>query len=99
MSCQRDWKNPYDPDVSQIYWAPKNLQIEIISKTEVKLTWDISSDYGSAFIIERRINEGYYAEIDTTYETFYIDSSISIENIYTYRIRAFDEKKSQLLAK
>jgi hypothetical protein len=56
--CEREWGNPFD-DKSAIdpeSWAPQNLQIEKISHTELRLSWEYSgSEKIEGFKIDRKV--------------------------------------------
>jgi hypothetical protein len=66
----------------------RSLKADIISTNKVKLDWDDDSNNELGFIIERKINSGNFSQIATvsTNTTTYTDNTLSIDNIYTYRV-------------
>ena len=93
LSCEdKEWKNPFDANSDPKSWAPKNLQIEQLSVTIVKLTWEQEEDNISGFKIDRKIENNNwnteYAIIKSDMREF-IDEQISVCKNYKYRLYAY----------
>jgi len=93
LSCEdKEWINPFDTNSDPKSWAPENLQIEQLSVTIVKLTWEQEEDNISGFKIDRKKGEESwqieYAILDTNL-TEWIDSSAVPDSMNYYRIYAF----------
>ncbi|MEE8186210.1 MAG: PQQ-binding-like beta-propeller repeat protein [Nitrososphaerales archaeon] len=89
LSCEREWNNPYDPDVE--FPPPIDLTLTKISLTEIQLNWSDNSDFEDGFKIERKEGESEFKEIAmvesniTTLEDRILQEGIN----YTYRLNAF----------
>jgi len=78
--------------------APTELAADIVTDTQVVLSWQDNSDIESGFSIERAMGSGIYTQLATVAEdvTDYTDSSVAKGNTYTYRVRAFtNNEKSE----
>ena len=95
-SCEKwDFLNPNDPKshIEPGQWAPSNLNVTPINDSQVQLTWKDNCDLESGFKIERKSENSTYkqiAEVGANIAT-YIDTNLSIEQKYTYRVYAFTE--------
>ncbi len=70
--------------------APSNFTAEPVSKTEIELRWTDNYSYELGFKIERDSGSGFEPLVEVnTDETEYIDGGLTINAVYTYRIRAF----------
>ncbi len=86
LSCTKpNPKNPFDPE-TQITLQP--LQIIQISDSQVELQWQLNADIVDHYRIERKIDSGNYSFHATVNANTsdYIDDSLSIENIYYYKV-------------
>ena len=86
LSCTKpNPKNPFDPE-TQITLQP--LQIITISDSQVELQWQLNADIVDHYRIERKVNSGNYSLQATVNANTsdYIDDSLSIENIYYYKV-------------
>lgn len=88
IHCSRDWKNPYDPDVSPSQWTPENLSITVESPNSVLLTWNHSGDFNISTIIERSTNDQEYEELGIVTQKEYRDTTLLSDRKYSYRVRA-----------
>ena len=73
--------------------APANLSFNVISKTEVELTWDDTSNMEAGFIVEKKIgllSQWYQVSQLEPNITKYNDKWISSTEPTFYRIKAFD---------
>ena len=100
LSCEdREWKNPFDANSSldPASWAPKNLDIQQISLTSIKLTWEQEEDRIEGFKIDRKIGNGAwnkeFASVDKKERNF-TDNSISPDENYYYRVYAYAKQNS-----
>ena len=97
-TCEdRKRSNPFDPEVDLDAWAPSDLQVFIISDSEIKLTWTQEYDLISGFRIEKKIGSGSFSQIVELGKntTEYIDTGLNYGTDYTYRVKAFsDENES-----
>ena len=102
LSCEdKEWKNPFDANSDPKSWAPKNLQINQLSVTILKLTWEQKEKDISGFKVDRKIGELNwqieYAIIDSN-SAEWIDSSAVPDSMNYYRVYAFaDENKSSIV--
>ena len=72
--------------------APTNLNGQLISATQINLTWIDNSTNETGFKIERKTGTGPYAIIGTTTadNTNYNDTSATPNSTYTYRVYSFN---------
>ncbi|MEW5766299.1 MAG: Ig-like domain-containing protein [bacterium] len=72
--------------------APTNLDVVVISSTQLRLSWQDNSDNETGFSIERKTTGGVFSEITTVSAgtTTYNDTSLTPATTYTYRVRAFN---------
>lgn len=89
----RIWNNPYDPEtvLDPGEWAPTNLEVQVISNSEIKLTWTQDEKRISGFNIERKENSGNFTKITDVDPgvTEYTDTGLNYGTKYTYRVQAF----------
>jgi hypothetical protein len=93
--CEREWGNPFD-DKSAIdpeSWAPQNLQIEKISHTELRLSWEYSgSENIEGFKIDRKAGDGAWVIATSSMEKnarSWNDSDLPINVTFSYRVYAY----------
>jgi hypothetical protein len=69
--------------------SPNGLQAVLSASSKISLSWLDNSDE-TEFIIERKTNSEDYVPVATTAAntTFWVDTSISSNNQYTYRVKA-----------
>ena len=72
--------------------APDNLSATMASSTRINLTWRDRSDNETGFKIERKKDDGRYAEIATVTAntTSYSDTGLEANTKYVYRVRAYN---------
>jgi len=72
--------------------APSNLSAEVVSSTEIKLTWTDNSTNEEGFKIERKTASTEWNQITTVEAniTEYTDSELSPNTTYYYRVRAYN---------
>jgi len=75
---------------SQPLLAPSNLQLAVISSSQIDLTWTDNSDNEDSFTLERREGSGFFNVIGVTgaNQTVFSDTGLSSLTTYTYRVRA-----------
>ena len=86
------YSNEAEATTGRLPDAPTNLSAEAVSNQEIKLTWRDRSDNEIGFKIERKKEDGNFAEIDTVKAnvTSYSDSGLEGDTRYTYRVRAYN---------
>ncbi|NQU68117.1 MAG: fibronectin type III domain-containing protein [Candidatus Marinimicrobia bacterium] len=89
----RPRSNPFDPGtgLDPNRWAPSNLQVEQLSVTQVKLTWQQEESHIEGFRIDKKINNetwlsGYASLSETTFE-FIDEQAVPLAN-NQYRVIA-----------
>jgi hypothetical protein len=94
--------NPFDPETELDFseWAPSNLQVQVISDSEIKLTWTQEDERISGFRIGRKAGTGSFSEIDTVDAdvTEYMDTGLHFGTDYIYRVKAFTEENESWYA-
>ena len=79
-------------EIQTTFPAPSNFDIIVISDTEIKLVWNRHPfENVIGYKVERKINEGEFEEYATTTDTFYIDTDVSFDNSYSYRVKAYTD--------
>ena len=63
---ERERSNPFDPEVDLDAWAPSDLQVFVISDSEIKLTWTQEYNQISGFRIEKKIQKMLYCNVYLT---------------------------------
>ncbi len=90
---EKEFNNPFDPEseLSPEAWAPTNLQAEVLTDSQIKLTWSQDNENISGFKIERKADTGNFTQIAEVAlnVTEYTDTGLSLDTDYTYRIKAF----------
>lgn len=82
--------------------APSNLIAElvdpILTEVRVKLVWKDNSNNEDGFIVERKTSSGQYESIAQLEPntTSYIDDSVSRNSVYSYRIKAYNDKGNRI---
>lgn len=73
ISCQREYTNPWDEKANfdPEAWAPKNFQIEDISITEKRLTWEYGDENIEGFKLDRKKGDENW---QIAYQTFSKDT-------------------------
>ena len=89
---KREWKNPFDTNISPSDWAPSSLKIEILTQSSIKLTWKDNSFGEEGFKIDKKVDNNNwqiaYAIVDENVTEYFDDSINVLEKIY-YQIYAF----------
>ena len=97
-TCEdRKRSNPFDPEVDLDAWAPSDLQVFIISDSDIKLTWTQEEERISGFRIDRKAGSESFTQIAQVGKdvTEYTDTGLNYGTDYTYRVKAFsDENES-----
>ena len=70
--------------------SPQKLYIDILNDHTAKLYWEDRSNLAHGYILERKVNDGEYEEINQPdkNERDYIDEDLLLGDEYTYRIKA-----------
>ena len=91
-SCtEREWANPFD-DLDPATWAPGNLQVEDVSITEKKLTWNYENKNIEGFKLDRKKGDEVWQEAFQTLpkETrSFADTDITPDTALTYSYRLY----------
>lgn len=74
--------------VSTLLKAPQNVNVEILSTSAVKISWDDVSLKETGYRVERKKGNGNFVRIGSTLanETSYIDENVENGQQYTYRV-------------
>jgi uncharacterized protein (TIGR02145 family) len=89
ISCEElERINPYDPMFT--LEAPSDLEFQVLTDSEIQLSWHDNSDHEEGFHLERNQGNGFVrvAEIDADL-TIYVDTDLVVETSYIYRISGF----------
>ena len=90
FSCEeREFDNPYDPDVDISSLAPYNLEISTPKFYEPHLSWKCNAEKNDGFIIEKKKGEDSWAQAAHPKADIleWTDTDIEINKEYTYRIK------------
>jgi uncharacterized protein (TIGR02145 family) len=73
--------------------APTNLSAQLISGTQVALSWTDNATNETGFKIERKQTGGQYSNVGTvnTDITVYSDNNLTVGETYTYRVYSFNK--------
>ena len=98
---ERTFNNPFDTGVelNPDDWAPTNLTIEILSDSDVILSWQNSETNVAGFKIERQdTTGGVFVEVGSSDTTIYTDTGLLVGNEYIYQVCAYagDQKSSYI---
>jgi len=87
------WDNPYDANTAldPSDWSPKNLQAQVLSDSQIKLTWLQDDKHIEGFRIERQKDSGSWTQITelATDVTQYIDTGLNFGSSYIYRVYSY----------
>ena len=89
LSCEAlDHTNPNDPLF--VPDPPSGINTEVLSDSEIRITWIDGSDHETGYRMERDSGLGFtqIAAVDANVTT-YTDSSLNYGTFYTYRIAAY----------
>jgi len=95
LACEEIvWDNPYDADTAldPSDWSPKNLQAQVLSDSQIKLTWTQENKLIEGFRIERQEEGGSWIQVAEVAADVieYTDIGLSTaSNYYDYRVFAF----------
>ena len=93
LSCEeKTYENPLDPDteLSPDEWAPNSLSIEILTDSDVKLSWVKSEIEATGFKVERQdTTGGAFLEVGLSDTTIYTDTGLLTGNEYLYQVCAY----------
>jgi uncharacterized protein (TIGR02145 family) len=92
---ERPRTNPFDPDaeLDPNEWAPGNLEVQVISDSEIILTWTQEETQISGFRISRKEGSSDYSQIAEleANTTEYTDTGLILDTDYAYRVKAYTE--------
>ncbi len=95
FSCEeREFDNPYDPDVDISEYVPYDLEISAPKFYEPVLSWKCKAEKYTGFLIERKEGEGAWAKVAETKTLTWTDTDIEIDQEYQYRIKTVFGSKS-----
>jgi hypothetical protein len=89
LSCEElDHTNPHDSLFVLV--APTNLELLILSDSEIQISWKDNSEHEAGFYIERDQGNGFdlIVAMDAN-ETVFIDTGLVVGVSYTYRVAGF----------
>ena len=93
LSCEEEtYENPVDPDteLGADEWAPTSLTIEILTDSDVKLSWQESEIEATGFKVERQdTTGGAFVEVGSSDTTIYTDTGLLTGNEYLYQVCAY----------
>lgn len=95
FSCEdKLWDNPNDANTTldPSEWAPKNLQSQVLSDSQIKLTWIQDKKLIEGFRIERQEDGASWTQVAEVVAdvTQYTDTGLNTaSNVYDYRIYAY----------
>ena len=94
LACEEIvWDNPYDVNsaLDPSEWAPRNLQAQVLSDSQIKLTWTQDEKPVEGFRIERQESGDSWTQVGEVAAdvTQYIDTELIIGLDYTYRVYAY----------
>ena len=80
--------NPNDPFF--VLEAPTNLELLVLSDSEIQVSWNDNSDVEEGFLLERDQGDGYIklVEVDAN-ETVYTDTGLTLGQSYSYRVAGY----------
>ena len=101
QSCKDKVINPvegYSTDYGKIPEPPENFNIESISETEMKLSWDDVCNFEEGYKIYKTNSHGYYELITTlsANSTFWIDKNKDKNEAPYYRVTAFTKYQESI---
>lgn len=87
-----------DEEKIEIPLSPTNLSAQLITGTQVNLTWTDNSTNESGFKIDRKQTGGQYSNIATLNSdvTLYSDNGLTINETYTYRLYSFNTRGNSI---
>lgn len=90
--CSTTSEDNGNTTITVIPLAPTNLIGQLISASQINLTWTDNSTNETGFKIERKTGTGGYTVIAsiTSDNTIYIDDSVAPNSTYTYRVYSFN---------
>jgi len=73
--------------------SPQKLYIDVLTDNSAKLYWEDRSTLAHGYVLERKVNNGKYEEINQLgkNERDYIDEDLLLGDEYTYRIKALSK--------
>ena len=76
-----------------IFPAPSNLSAELISDSEIMISWNDNCSFELGYTIERSDDGSEFTQIGDVFSdiTVYNDTGLNYGIIYTYRVRAFTD--------
>jgi len=93
LSCEdMVWDNPADKnaDVDPSEWTPSNLQAEVLTDSQIKITWELDEKRIEGFRIERQASGGSWVQVGEVAADVrqFTDTGLSFGSNYTYRVYA-----------
>lgn len=77
----------------QIMGAPSDLSVQVVSPTELLLSWSDNASSEVSYRIERAVGDADFSEVGTTGSNIntFQDTEVTLNQIYTYRVRAANQ--------
>jgi len=95
FSCEElDHSNASDP--AFIPSPPTEINLEVLSDSEIRITWSDNSDYEIRYLIERNSGSGFHqvAEVEADL-TNYTDDGLDYGISYVYRVAAYSANSNK----
>lgn len=71
---------------------PINLKAEVVSFSEIDLTWETTEDASSYYVYRAVSSNGAYSKIATVKTTSYSNTGITASHTYYYKVQAYNSK-------
>ena len=84
-----DWSEPKSVSIDlPLPETVRNLKVDSISPTSVKISWDCDIVYVSMYEIHRENEDGETVKLGTTDKKYFLDNTVDQDEIYTYKVYA-----------
>lgn len=84
-----EWSTPKSISIDlPLLETVKNLKIDSISPTSVKISWDCDIEYVLMYEIQREDENGEKVKLGTTNDKYFLDNTVEQDKTYTYKVYA-----------